>query len=114
MRVYEAADYKEFLGAKIIAYRMVKGYKSRIAKAAGFSPSFLSQVIHGHVELTPEHAIRLAHFWELDEYETDYFMMLVDHSRAGSVILRDRIASKMQSFKEELFGKPGKESASVH
>lgn len=104
MIVYEATNYKEFIDAKIISYRMVRGYKTKLAKAAGFSPSFLSQVIHGHVELTPEHALRLAQFWEMDEKETDYFMLLVDHSRAGSVILRDRIAQKMETFKRNVLG----------
>jgi uncharacterized protein (TIGR02147 family) len=111
MNIYEATNYKDFLGTKILAYRMVKGYKSKLAKAAGFSPSFLSQVIHGHVELTPEHALRLAQFWELNENETDYFMLLVDHSRAGSIILRNRISQKMEAFKQSVLGE---RRASVH
>ena len=111
MNVYEASAYKEFLNSKIQAFRSVKGYKTQLAKAAGFSPSFLSQVIHGHIELTPEHAIRLARFWELDAFETDYFMLLVDSARAGSIALREHLAVKMAKFRAEVLGE---KLASVH
>lgn len=104
MNVYEARAYKEFLNHKIQESKSVKGYKTILARAAGFSPSFLSQVIHGHIELTPEHALKMASFWNLDAFETDYFMLLVDRARAGSVGLRDHVEAKMLKFRAEVLG----------
>jgi uncharacterized protein (TIGR02147 family) len=100
--LFEANHYRDFINAKITTYFKVRGYRTRLAKAAGFSPSFLSQVMHETVELTPEHAIRLAQFWEMNETETEYFMLLVDHGRAGSITLRTHIKSRMEKMKSEL------------
>jgi hypothetical protein len=100
--LFEANHYRDFINAKITTYFKVRGYRTRLAKAAGFSPSFLSQVMHETVELTPEHAIRLAQFWEMNETETEYFMLLVDHGRAGSIILRNHIKSRMEKMKAEV------------
>lgn len=100
--LFEANHYRDFINSKITTYFKVRGYRTRLAKAAGFSPSFLSQVMHETVELTPEHAIRLAQFWEMNETETEYFMLLVDHGRAGSITLRNHIKSRMDKMKSEL------------
>jgi hypothetical protein len=95
VNIYEAKHYRDYINYKISTYFKVRGYRSRLARAAGFSPSFLSQVMHETVEITPEHAIRIAQFWELDAQTTEFWMLLVDHGRAGSIILRHHIEGKM-------------------
>jgi plasmid maintenance system antidote protein VapI len=95
VNIYQAKHYREYITAKINNFAKVRGYRTKLAKAAGFSPSFLSQVMHESVEITPEHAIRMAQFWEMDDQTTEYWMQLVDHGRAGSIILRRHIEHRM-------------------
>ena len=101
MNVYQSKHYREYMKSKIDNYVKVRGYRTRLARAAGFSPSFLSQVMHESVEITPEHAIRMAQFWELDAKSTEYWMLLVDHGRAGSIILRRHIEDRMHRMAME-------------
>jgi hypothetical protein len=59
------------------------------------------------VQLTPEHAAGLINFWQLAPLEADYFLLLVDHERAGSPQLRRilerqlrELASRAEPIKE--------------
>lgn len=106
MRVYDVLDYKSFLNEKILAHRREKGYKSKIAKAAGFTPSFLSQILHGHSDITADQAFKLACFWSLSDAETDYFLLLVDHARACTPALRHRISAKMRALRSQRSKEP--------
>lgn len=101
MNLYEAKHYRDYIKYKIENYIRVRGYRTRLAKASGFSPSFLSQVMHESVEITPEHAIRMAQFWELDDKSTEYWMLLVDHGRAGSITLRRHIEQRMERMAKD-------------
>jgi uncharacterized protein (TIGR02147 family) len=77
-----------------------RGVVSRLAEAAGCRPSYLSQVLGSAVQLTPDQALGLAEFLGLSEAETEYWLGLVDHSRAGTPRLRKRIEIRLGTLRE--------------
>lgn len=100
-KVFSFNNYKEYITYQIDAHSSIRGYRSRLAEAAGIQRTYLSQALHGHVELTPEHAMALAEFWNMKKEETDYFLLLLHYSRAGTPKLREHILHQMKSLKAQ-------------
>src|SRR5262245_16853080 len=98
MSVFSFRDYKAFLRARMGSGR---GQIAALAQAAGCHRSYFSQVLHSHVQLTPEQAVGLGEFWERSRAELDFFCLLVDHARAGSPRLRARIEEKLDRLRRE-------------
>lgn len=86
--LFRTRDYRSYLNAKIRENEAVYGYKTLLARAAGCRNSFLSQVLGGMHELSPEHALGLAEYWGLSAAERDQFILLVQYARAGTPALR--------------------------
>jgi uncharacterized protein (TIGR02147 family) len=99
--LFSHKDYKEYLRAAIESAQPKHGFITRLAEAASCQRSYLSQVIHGNAELTPDHALGLANFLKLNEKETDYFLLLVDHARAATPSLRDRTNKQLERIRKE-------------
>lgn len=99
MNIFECRDYKDFLRAQIKANKERRGYRSELAEAAGCQLSFLSQVLHSHVHLTPDHAAGLASFWRFDLNEQDYFLELVGFARAGSKSLKAILLKRLEMIR---------------
>ena len=59
MRIFEFNSYKSYL-SHYIETSGRRGLISELAKAAGCTHSYLSQVLNGKPELTPDHAWALA------------------------------------------------------
>jgi uncharacterized protein (TIGR02147 family) len=100
MEIYKYRNYKTYLKEAIenVARR---GFKTELAKAAGCTQSYLSQVINANPELTPDQALAIAEFLRLDSGETDFFLTLVDLSRAGTPRLKKRLQGKLERALEE-------------
>lgn len=97
MDVFSFQDYKLLLKAAIAEHRDERGYQARCAEAAGCHKTFLSQVLRGHVHLTPDHGLGLAVFWGLSPRETEYFLDLIHYERASSSRLRGFLRRRMDS-----------------
>ncbi len=116
-QVYEFNDYKDYLHALVESQKTSPGLKVRWSKAMKSPPSFLSQVLHGTVNLTPDHALRLTRHWEMTESERDHFMDLVDLARAGSPELQNLLQNRLRDRKRrqsdlaDRFVKPKLESS---
>lgn len=100
MKIFTFRDYREYIRFKIEENRATRGYQSMLADAAGCQRSFLSQVLNSHVQLTPDHAAGMARHWGLSEDEGDYFLLLVQHARATSPHLKQRLEKKMRDLRE--------------
>lgn len=99
--VFSTRDYKKILQDKVDENSEERGYRSRLAKAAGFQASFLSQVLNGPTHLTPEHALGIALFWQLPALERDYFVETVNYARAGTPDLRSHLAAKLDALEAQ-------------
>jgi uncharacterized protein (TIGR02147 family) len=99
--VFDFDDYKQFLAAKIKENKTTVGYKSQISRAMRSPPSFLSQVLHGSVQLSSDHAYRLTQFWNFSGNERDYFMDLVQLERSGSPEYRSHLKQRLEILKKK-------------
>lgn len=100
-RLLAAKDYRQLLRQVVAEEGKERGYRKRLADQAGCQPAYLSQILAGNVELTPEQAERLCGFWGLAELEADIFLTLVAQGRAGSPGLRSRMQRKLEVLKKQ-------------
>jgi uncharacterized protein (TIGR02147 family) len=101
VNLFEQSDYKNYLRLRIREQGKSRGYKSRVSEALGQAPSFLSQVLHTHVELTQDHAFRLARFWGLSSLEQDYWMTLVSFARASGPDYKKFLKERLERLRSE-------------
>ncbi len=100
MNVFQHNDYRQVID-EWIQSESDRGAKGRLAKAAQCSPSWITRVLTGNVQLTPDQALGIALYLELAENEIDYFLYLVDLERAAHPQLQQRIRKKLDSLKSE-------------
>ena len=98
-KLMSSRKYLDFLDYVVSAETSIRGYKARLSEAAGCQPAYLSQVLSNQVHLTPEQAERLISFWEIEEFEADYFFTLVLHDRSGTITLRKRLEKKLNEIR---------------
>jgi uncharacterized protein (TIGR02147 family) len=84
-RLFSFDDYRPLIRAWIQAQpRQGWGQSARLAAAAGINTSLMSHVLVGKRDLTFDQALKIAEFIQLNESETDFFLILVELSRAGT------------------------------
>ncbi len=96
MKVFGFSNYRDYLSFRLQSDEEARGYQKKLATAAGCQSSYLSQVLSTQANLTPEQSIGLAAFWNFDEDETEFFLSLVQHDRAGTPKLREHLLAKME------------------
>ncbi len=95
--IFEYENYKKYLKDWIASRpRAGHGDRSRIAEALRCHVTYVSQVLSGDTDFSPEQAEQLTHFLGLSENERDFFLLLVHRARAGSASLRAYYQSKIQ------------------
>jgi uncharacterized protein (TIGR02147 family) len=99
--LFEAGDYKDYLQTRIRENSAIKGYKTALASAAGCQKPYFSQVINSHIHLTPEHAMGLALYWNLNEKETEYWLTLVHLARTSFPPLVRSLNAKLEMIRKE-------------
>lgn len=103
MNIFDLSDYKEVIRRSIQKNTHQRGYQTLLAKAAGCSRSFLSQVIgrYSEIDLTRDQAIGLCNLWAFSEIEIDYFLTLVDLKRSKTKYLRDYLEGRLKKIKDD-------------
>ncbi len=96
--IWNFKDYKKFLKGYIRATRQ-RGTIVKLAQAAGCQPSYLSQVLTKEINLTPDHILGISEYIHLNEEETDYLCLLLDHARAGTPKLKSRIHLQLEKIR---------------
>lgn len=86
--VFDFKDYKEYLRYILDARDAgSRGARSALATAAQCQIAYVSQVLNGNANFSPEQADLINEFLAHGSEEADYFMLLVMKGRAGSVRL---------------------------
>ncbi len=98
--VFDFHDYREFLSEWIKSAK-IRGVKSRLAAAAQVSPAMMSLIFKGEKQMSMEQAAEVAEFLNLNDSETDYFLLLVELGRAGSFKLEQKLKRKMREMQKE-------------
>lgn len=86
--VYESKDYKQFIRAALESPRFGRGARTKLASFLGVQLSFISLVLAGDLDFAPEHGMKIAQFFELNEEETEYLILMIQRDRAGSPDLK--------------------------
>lgn len=100
VEIFNYNDYRAFMNSYSLK-TAERGWRSRLAQAAGASPSWMTRALSGTVQITPDQAMGIAGFLQLNETETDYFLLLVDLDRAATQLLKKRIQKKLEALKKE-------------
>lgn len=104
--VFDYKDYKEFATDWIAsAPNRGRGLRARMANAIGCQVAYVSHVLAADRHFSLEQAEALTRFMNLREDEAEYFALLVERSRAGTVSLKsfiDRQLAKRRVIYNEL------------
>lgn len=96
MTVFNYRDYKHFVRATIEALpRNGRGEYRRIAQHLRVSSTMVSQIFGGDKHLNLELASDVCDHFALNEFETEYFFLLVEHARAGTERLRKKLDKRI-------------------
>lgn len=100
--IFHYHDYKDFYNAWVENQpRQGFGEYRRCSQALNVSTTMVSQVFKGDKHLSLELASDLCDYLNLDDDETDYFLLLVDYGRAGSHKLQKRFLRQIKQRQEK-------------
>src|SRR4051812_19263358 len=88
--VFDFNNYKAFL-QHLEDHRSAvrRGFRSRLAEALACQNAYISQVLNGSANFSPEQGLKIANFLGINAGETRFFLVLIEHARAGTRELRD-------------------------
>lgn len=87
--LFEFSNYQEFLVSQLGSKSSRSGQKTLLAEKLNIKASYLSRVLNGDSDLTQEQALTTAQFFSLNGIEQEYFILLVNLQRAGTIELKN-------------------------
>lgn len=95
VNLFEFSDYRKYLRAWLeYAKERKKSNLTRLAEAVGVHPTYLSHVLNGTKDLSAEQAFLVSEHFSLTKLEREYFFILIQIERAGSVSLKQYLLEK--------------------
>ena len=102
MTIFEYQDYKKYVLERLKdSHEGGRGQLTKIAHHLRVPLSTLSLVFRGDRELTSDQASDLCVYFGLGEFETDYFLCLVDLARASSKSLKENLQRRIALIQKE-------------
>lgn len=96
--IYEFGDYKAYLNQRLD--ESGRGARARLSKAIGCQTAFTAQVLRGTAHFSLEHSEAINDFLGHTDEQGHYFLLLVQHHRAGSPKLRARFLRQISTIQE--------------
>ncbi len=100
MNIFIYNTYKQFLKA-FISRHDARGIISQIAAICGCDRTYISQVLNGKADLTPDHMIQFSEHYGLDEIESNYLLLLLLRDRSASLKVRRNLGIRLRTLKTE-------------
>lgn len=102
MSIFNYSNYRDYLKDTLKA-RPKKGYGeiSKWAASCGVHPTLMSLILKGERDLSPEQAYALGNRLGLTTLEQEYFLQMVQLSRAGTKEFKDYLTKKLGAVKTE-------------
>lgn len=101
MSVFEVSDYKAFIRDWVETRPSGgRGQYRQMALTLGVSTTLVSQVVNGDKHFSMENAADLAEFMALGDRESEHFLLLVEHARAGTHRYRERIQKRIDKARK--------------
>lgn len=102
MMIFEHVEYRKYLDLRLRAQpRKGYGQLSKLAKYLNMNSAYLSQVMKGEKSFSLEQGIQVARFLNLTESDTEYWILLISHDRAGRHDLKDYYLKKVKSMQHQ-------------
>lgn len=99
MSVFDAKSYRSFIDQKLDSAEFGRGAKTRLAEHLGVKLSFVSLVLAGRQEFAAEHGLKIARFFELNEEETRFLILLIHWERAVSPELKSWYRAQLDEIR---------------
>lgn len=100
MNVFSFNTYKDFLHSYIYENKQ-KGLISQIAGKCGCDRTYLSQVLNGKADLTPDHMIQFCDKLGLSDMESRYLLLVLLRDRSSALAARKSFQLKIDHLKKE-------------
>jgi uncharacterized protein (TIGR02147 family) len=97
--LFESDDYRLVL--KDYLARQSKGAKLNLAKVLGCQPGYLTQILTGKSDLSAEQAERFTSHVGWDAVHTQFFLLLVARTRAGTHTLKTHYTHEIERLREQ-------------
>ncbi len=100
--VYQFDSYKDYFNAWV-RQQPKKGHGEyrRLSLALNVSTTLISQIFNADKDLSMEMACEMAEYLLLSDDEADYFLLLVEFSKAGSHKLKSRFSKQIKDRQEK-------------
>ena len=98
---FSYSDYRKYIQDCLPIEGEKRGGRSKLAQALGVQTAFVSRVLHEDAHFSLEQAVDVNSFLGHTEAESEYFMLLLQWSRAGSVKLKDFFQKQIDAIQEE-------------
>jgi uncharacterized protein (TIGR02147 family) len=101
VRIFNYIKYLDYLGAVRESSFGGHGFMAKLAKAANCQSAFISQVFSEKQNLSLEQGFNIAKALEMDEHESNYFLLMINYARAGEKSLQDFYYAQLKKISEE-------------
>jgi len=101
MDIFKYDDFRVFLQESLQAMpKAGHGQNKLLAKAAGVSTAFFSQMLNNKRQLSLEQGSLIAEFLGFSDAMTEYFLTLIELDRAGNQLLRKHLIKRKNHLKK--------------
>ena len=98
--VFDYEDYKTYLRDRFETSGKTRGLRTRLAEMLHCKNAFISKVLSGEFHFSLEASLQISEFLGHTTEEQDYFLLLVQHARAGSKALELHFERKLKAIRE--------------
>lgn len=103
MNIFLYDDYKTFVNDWVQSRpNKGRGQYRQISIHLGVSTVIVSQTFKGDRDLNEDNAYKLCSYLEFTQKETDYFILLVQHARAGTFQYREHLKKRIVDIQKEM------------
>ncbi len=99
LRVFHFQSYLQIISHFVEINQDERGYRSRLAEAAGVQSSFLTKILSGAAQPTVEQGFGLSRFWNLHPLEEEYFLTLLQIERASEINYKSHLQTKLAELR---------------
>lgn len=98
--VFDHEDYKSYLSGRFSTQGSNRGLRAKLATKLSCQSAFISQVLNSHTHFSLEHAVIVDEFLEHSPDESEYFMLLIHHGRAGTKGLKNYYRKQLDQLRK--------------
>lgn len=102
MDLLQSSNYRSVIKEIIKDNNHIRGYQGKLSKAMGVDGAFMSRVLNGHVQLTPDQGASLSEYLKWPRDERLYFLTLVNLERASSPALKSILREELAEIRKRI------------